>query len=78
MEDSNEVVRSTSKEAIINIINYSQNRSEVIRQIKREMVKSRVRQTIIDSIFNQITTSEDSKVSIVIILFINYNFEGRK
>jgi len=66
LEDSNEVVRSTSKEAIINIIKFSQNRPEVIRQIKRELVKNRVRQAIIDSIFSQVTVPEDdSKVRII-------------
>ncbi|OUM67330.1 hypothetical protein PIROE2DRAFT_5301 [Piromyces sp. E2] len=59
LEDSNEVVRSTSKEAIINIIKFSNDRPEVIRQIKRELVKNRVRQAIIDSIFSQVTVPDD-------------------
>ncbi|ORX48925.1 ARM repeat-containing protein [Piromyces finnis] len=59
LEDSNEVVRSSSKESIIDIIRYSQNHPEVIRQIKRELVKNKVRQAIIDSIFSQVTVLED-------------------
>ncbi|ORX86504.1 ARM repeat-containing protein [Anaeromyces robustus] len=59
LEDSNEVVRTASKEAVINIIKNSQNRPEVIRHIKKELVKNKVRQAIIDSIFNQVNISED-------------------
>jgi len=63
LEDSNEVVRISSKDAIINILKYSQNRPEVIRQIKKELIKNKIRQAIIDSIFNQVTVPEDESRS---------------
>ncbi|KAL6593390.1 clasp N terminal-domain-containing protein [Neocallimastix sp. 'constans'] len=68
LEDSNEVVRQSSKDGIINIISNSQTRPEVIRQIKKEMTKNKVRQAIIDSIFSQVSIpEEDSKPSTPIL-----------